>query len=358
MPIPPVPPALIPWLQRLVVAVAGSVVTGGVVLATADNRFAPKKRKRRRGRRRVTGKTAPPILLGTVAKADAGEAYVPSLTWAQWRDAVAARGRGIFRFVTGQPKEGSVDKDGARIPDEIRTKDGARRRSQAGRSSSKTRRRRGERRKEASLFDSAKESLRQVVKDEAKKAVDEKVEEAALKKAADALKGASGKVSETAKDVASKVKESLPEDLDEKAKLAGRTVLSGAKSAFGKLAASLNELAESSPVEPLSVAPPPPIEAAPPAEALSSAAATDLVVSEPITADVEQEGTKDPVDAASDGARVDGAPASAVATAVGDGVQRLGSFLSGPGNPGYQKQSSRRMASGDDIVEAKDGPTC
>ena len=118
-------PPLHPWLQRLIVAWAASTVTTGALLATAENRYRAKKAKKRRRRPgRIATHLRPPALPGTVARADAAEGFTPSLTWAEWFTSVQARGQRLLRFVTGQPPIGSVDDDGARLPDEVVTAGG------------------------------------------------------------------------------------------------------------------------------------------------------------------------------------------------------------------------------------------
>jgi hypothetical protein len=177
-------PPLNPWLQRLLVAWAASTVTTGTLLATAENRYRPKKARKASKRRRrpdgVAPRPRPPALPGTVAKADAAEGYTPSLTWAEWFVAVQARGQRLLRFVTGQPPIGSVDDDGSRLPDEVVTAGGqkvkvakpaAKKPGAKKRRGSATTKRRGRRQqRQATLYESAKESLRQVVKEEAQKA--------------------------------------------------------------------------------------------------------------------------------------------------------------------------------------------
>ncbi len=426
-------PPLQPWLTRLLVAWAASVAASGVVLQTADNRYKPKpKRKKRRLRarddddgedareREARRKKAPPaVLLGTVAKKDAAEGYTASLTWGEWREAVKLRGRGMWRFVTGQGPEGAIDKDGARIPDEITDKDGKRvagpsrkakakgnaKRKAPARSASG--RRRGKR-QQASLFDSAKESLRQVVKEEASKAVDEKVEQAGLKKVADTLKDASEKVGETAKDVAQRVKES---GVDEKLQSAGRSFLKEAKRTMGRIGESIQSATASlegpgergvdraldgeiidvgadgriadvggsdaaaaavrdgaadvaddarpdlgAMMSVLDGAAPPHDGAAPSPHDSSSTPEAAAISTRPAV-DVVNGGADD----VSAGLSADDVVDKVTGTVgegakfIGSGVQKLGSFLSGPGNPGYQRTSSRRASSGD-IVEAKDAP--
>jgi len=408
-------PPLTPWLQRLLIAWAASTVSTGVILTSAQNRFRPKKAKKRR-RRELTEdgddagppavkRTPPAILPGTVAKADAAEPFTPSLTWAGWATDVRARGRRLLRFVTGQAPEGSVDADGSRLPDEIVTADGKKVRLKATKpgtvkkkkkgAAPPVRRRRGQQ-KQASLFDSAKESLRQVVKEEAKKAVDEKVEQAGLKKAADAIKSAGEKVGETAKDVAQRVKDSMPDDVDEKIQSAGRSIFAEAKRAMQRLSDSL----QGDDVGQGSFGPgdrsnrgtlPGDSGATPPTDGLIIDVGANAIdaSSTADAASAAQHGTAQHGDGqhaadhagdqASDhagdhtGLTTTSAPGEHapdagiegvdLVSALGDGVQKLGggvqklgSFLSGPGNPGYHRSSGRRAASGD-VVDAKDPVT-
>jgi hypothetical protein len=418
-------PPLNPWLQRLLVAWAASTVTTGTLIATAENRYRPKKARKSKRKRPdgVAARTRPPALPGTVARADAAEGYTPSLTWAEWFVAVQARGQRLLRFVTGQPPIGSVDEDGSRLPDEVvtaggqkvkvaTTKAAAKKTGAKKRRGAATSKRRGRRQqRQATLYESAKESLRQVVKEEAQKAVDETVEEAGLGKARDALKTASEAVGKTAATVAEKVKESIPEDFDEKAKTAGRSLFAGAKRAMQKLGESLQALDE---VASSSLAAPPPADGIdagdvidvgtvgdvgavgaattdPPAP--SEAQVVDLLAtmaaldgepptpSEPATATTTNAPaatatttnapaatapttTPPAVDAVGPPGAVEGLDLEGIADKVGDGVQKLGggvqklgAFLSGPGNPGYQGGGRRVRRAVGDVVEARDAPT-
>lgn len=389
-------PPLTPWLQRLLIAWAASTVSTGVILTSAQNRFRPKKAKKRR-RRELTEdgdaatpavkRTPPAILPGTVAKADAAEPFTPSLTWAGWATDVRARGRRLLRFVTGQAPEGSVDADGSRLPDEVVTADGKKVRLKAQKTGAvkkkkkgaapPARRRRGQQ-KQASLFDSAKESLRQVVKEEAQKAVDEKVEQAGLKKAADAIKSAGEKVGETAKDVAQRVKDSMPDDVDEKIQSAGRSIFAEAKRAMQRLSDSLQgsddvglgsfgpgDRSDRGDLPGDAGAPPPELSSMPPP--IDGITTVDGITTIDVgTAAGEQAGQHTGLTTTS--APIENAPEAGIegvdlVSALGDGVQKLGggvqklgSFLSGPGNPGYHRGSGRRAASGD-VVDAKDPVT-
>jgi hypothetical protein len=390
-------PSLNPWLQRLLVAWAASTVTTGTLLATAENRYRPKKPKKRR-RRRDGGapRPRPPALPGTVARADAAEGYTPSLTWAEWFVAVQARGRRLLRFVTGQAPLGSVDDDGARLPDEVVTAGGQKVKvaksaaKKAGKKRSASSRRRGRRQqRQATIYESARESLRQVVKEEAQKAVDETIEEAGLGKARDALKTASEAVGKTAATVAEKVRESIPEDFDEKAKTAGRSLFAGAKRAMQKLGESLQALdtvANAPPPPPvIDVGAPPPADP-PPTEArvvdlLATMAALDgeapattaptdtppgtttappptdaATITPPAPTDTTQ-ASPPPIDPSAPPGAVDGIGLDELAGKIGNGVQKLGAFLSGPGNPGYQGGGRRPRRAVGDVVEARDAPS-
>ena len=401
-----------PWLQRLLVAWAASTVTTGTLLATAENRYRPKKPKKKR-RSRPDGaarRPRPQALPGTVAKADAAEGSTPSLTWAEWFAAVQARGQRLLRFVSGQPPIGSVDDDGARLPDEVVTaggqkvkvgkptakKAGARKR----RAASTTRRRGRRQQRQATLFESAKESLRQVVKEEAQKAVDDTVEEAGLGKARDALKTASEAVGKTAATVAEKVKGSIPEDFDEKAKSAGRSLFSGAKRAMQKLGESLQALDDMTVAAPpppsdhvdavdtvdtVDTDSPPPVEAlpteaqvvdllatmamldgattpttAPPAPTTTAPTTPAPTTTAPTTTAPEASpgtaGAAGTTGMQAPSAAIEGLELEGLAEKVGGGVQRLGAFLSGPGNPGYLGGRQPRRAVGD-VVEARDAPS-
>ena len=376
-------PPLTPWLQRLLIAWAASAVSTGVILSTADNRHRPKKAKNPKKRRRreldkataaSATRTRPPVLPGTVAKADAALPFTPSLTWAGWATDVRARGRRLLRFVTGQAPEGSVDENGSRLPDEIVTADGKKVRVVGGTQRSKkttghkgappARRRRG-RKQQASLFDSAKESLRQVVKEEAKKAVDEKVEEAGLKKAADAIKSAGEKVGETAKDVAQRVKDSMPDDVEEKLQSAGRSMLAEARRAMQRLSDSIQGSDDDHGAASASLTPPETVD-----QVADPDAATPTAGGPGVASDAALESSPPPPNLQAPASTVGGDEAERgssggdIASALGDGVQllgggvqKIGSFLSGPGNPGYHRGSGRARAASGDIVEAKDAPT-
>lgn len=407
-------PPLNPWLQRLLVAWAASTVTTGTLLATAENRYRPKKARKASKRKRPDGVAArprPPALPGTVAKADAAEGFTPSLTWADWFVAVQARGQRLLRFVTGQPPIGSVDDDGSRLPDEVVTAGGQKVKvarpaakatsKKAGakkRRSSTTTKRRGRRQqRQATLYESAKESLRQVVKEEAQKAVDETVEEAGLGKARDALKTASEAVGKTAATVAEKVKESIPEDFDEKAKTAGRSLFAGAKRAMQKLGESLQALddvalspppaddiidmghaATPPPTTTTTTTPPPAADAQvtdllatmaaldgePPTAPTTTAPTTTATAATTATPTTTAMTATPPIDDAASPGAVEGLDLEGIADKVGDGVQKLGggvqklgAFLSGPGNPGYQGGGRRTRRAVGDVVEARDAPT-
>jgi hypothetical protein len=375
-------PPLTPWLQRLLIAWAASAVSTGVILSTADNRHRPKKaRNPKKRRRRELDNTAsatrarPPVLPGTVAKADAALPFTPSLTWAGWATDVRARGRRLLRFVTGQAPEGRVDEHGSRLPDEIVTADGKKVRvagvspkskKTAGHKGAPPARRRRGRKQQASLFDSAKESLRQVVKEEAKKAVDEKVEEAGLKKAADAIKSAGEKVGETAKDVAQRVKDSMPDDVEEKLQSAGRSMLAEARRAMQRLSDSIQGSDDGHGVASASVSPPDTVDqvadpgaALPPAGGPGSANDAALAASPPppsLPGPASTVGGDEAERASSSSGDIASALGDGVQL-LGGGVQKIGSFLSGPGNPGYHRSSGRARAASGDIVEAKDAPT-
>jgi hypothetical protein len=420
-------PPLEPWLKRLLVAWAASTVTTGAVLSTAENRYRPKKAtskklRGRRRRRRITPR--PPVLLGTVAKADAAEGYQPSLTWADWFARVRQRSARLWQLVGGRrpdtPVDGADHTNDAKDADAVATKatkqgsrprgaKGTRRKRRSKQSSSPTRRRQ----RQASLYESAKESLRQVVKEEAEKAVEQTVEDAGLGKARDALKTATEVVGKTAATVADKVKESIPEDFDERAKTAGRSIVAGAKRAMQKLGESLQardaerlspdasprtppspptatsssttvpEPVAGGPTEAASTDPIAGYEGAPPDDGRVDALLATMAVLDLRAPEVNVEPrTPEPSDPSSTGPAAatptleqptaatapgpagplastrgaSGIELDVVAEKVGDGVQRLGAFLSGPGNPGYGAGSRRPRQAVGDVVDARDPP--
>lgn len=391
-------PVLNPWLQRLIVALLGGTTTSAVVVASAKNRYAPKKRKKRKPRPdeqdedgnvvvRQQRPPPPPIALGTVAKADAAEPFVASMTWTQWSQAVRERGRRLVDGLLGGRKKAVVDDDGARLADEVVTADGQRsspaktarkaaKKTVNGKVKKKTaaRGKRG-RRRQATLFESAKESLRQVVKEEVKKTVDDTVESTGLKGAVDTIKQASDNVGETVKDVGQKIKDALPEDAGEKIQSGARSLFEGARKQAARLRDSI-QLAlaeEKAERERLALearqAPPPADDAeadvidminGEPATQLPAASTVDdgsetsaLAIRPPSDLAVQQV----PLDA--EEAPKEGMSAEDVATVVADkvsgSVQKLGSFLVGPGHPDYKSSRTRRQSSGD-VVEAKDPP--
>lgn len=396
-------PVLNPWLQRLLIGLLGGTATGGVVVASAKNRYAPKKRKKRQPREQdvdddgnviAREKRAPPVIaIGTVAKADAAEGFVPSLTWSQWAQGVRDRGRRLVDGLLGRSKKPVVDGDGARLADEVLTADG--RRSSPAKTARKTaaktpngkvkkktaaRGKRG-RRKQATLFESAKESLRQVVKEEVKKTVDDTVEQTGLKGAVDTIKQATDNVGETVKDVGQKIKDALPEDAGEKIQLGARSLFEGAKKQAARLRDSIQGAIADAEAERLADREHAALLAQRQQAADENDVVIDMIDGEPntqlpqfaaTTASDDDASSALTIRAPSDLAVIndavvgdaasdvkEGMSAEDVATVVVDkvsgGVQKLGSFLVGPGHPDYRSSKSKRQISGE-VVQAKDPP--
>ena len=281
----------------------------------------------------------------------------PGLSVEQWAAGVKAlpgRFASIFQRV---PKQ---DGDGAREPDEIRTADG----QKVATGARKKKRRRGKRR-QATLWQSAKESMRQTVHE----VVKEEVKDTPVGSAVDAAKKAGDKV----KEGAAVVKEGA-------GVVAERAVKAGAQ-VGGKAKSLLNRILEAVEANP---AP----NADPEAEALAEREhelARDFETSAPSAPSAPSAGeTADPVRSPEiggapeehqpaspgfgGGASIAPAPAREGASAptaegvdvaeVGrklkSGLSAVGDWLQGPGAPGYTSKRARPVPGGGDVVEARD----
>ncbi|MDP2343960.1 MAG: hypothetical protein Q8O67_23585 [Deltaproteobacteria bacterium] len=340
-----------PWLQRFLIALGASVATTTLVVGTAKNKHKKAKRRRRK-------KSDPPLVLGTVAKRDGADDFVPGLTGKQWLQGIKDGGQAFVDFITRKKKP--VIDDGGLVPDEVVAKDGTRLKVDKTKAKRKLtpsqlrrqRRREAGKRKQASLFDSAKESFRQVVKEEASKAIDEKVESTGLNKVGDALKTAGEKVGGAVKDAATKIKEGIPEDTQEQVKgglqSAGKSFLAGAKKLGQSVSQTLQSLQQEVSSSSSSSSLQDSAQDALPGDAIDSSSALQTIepppaVTPPPAPSIPSEGFT----AEQTGEKV--------GDKVQDGVQKIGAFLSGPGNPGYKK-GGRIGSGGGDVVEAKDPP--
>ncbi len=345
-----------PWLQRLLISLGAGVATSAAVIGTAKNKHKKSKRRRRK-------KSDPPVVIGTVAKRDAATDFEPGITGQQWLQGIKDSGQRFVDFIARRKKP-VVDEGGGLEPDEVRAADGTRLKVSSKTPAKKKltpsqlrrqRRREAGRRKQATLFESARESFRQVVKEEAGKAIDEKVEATGLKKAADALKSAGEKVGVAVKDAATKVKDGIPEDAQDQVVVglqsAGKSFLAGAKKLGHSVSQAVQQLQqESSSSSPAAETPPPPTADEAPDASLSTAQASGSVqVQEP------QESSSSS-SSLLPSAPIEGITAEQVGEKVQDGVQKIGAFLSGPGNPGYKKSARLGNSNGADVVEAKDAP--
>lgn len=325
-----------PLLQRFLISWAAGAAATGVVVGTAKK---PHKLKRRR-RKKKKGKEPEPVQIGAQALLDARAPDEPGMTVEQWAAGVKAlpsRFASIFQRV---PKQAD---DGAREPDEIRTADG----EKVSTGARKKKRRRG-RRKQATLWDSAKESMRQTVHE----VVKEEVKDTPVGNAVDAAKRAGDKV----KEGASAVKEGA-------GVVAEKAVKVGAQ-VGGKAKSLLNRILEAVEADP---AP----NADPEAEALAAAEeqhahgdvtpvaprpAGDGPLAEAPSADSPTSET--PLEATSvESAPVEAAPPVDVAEVgrkLKSGLNAVGDWLQGPGAPGYTSKRARPAQGGGDVVEARD----
>lgn len=326
-----------PLLQRFLISWAAGIATTGVIAGTAKR---PHRLKRRRRKKRK-GQPAEPVQIGAQALADARAADDPGMTVAEWAAGVKALPSRVAGIFTRVPKQG----DGAREPDEIRTADG----QKVAGAGKKKRRRRG-RRKQATLWDSAKQSMRETVRD----VVKEEVKDTPVGNAVDAAKKAGDKL----KDGATVVKEGAAVVAEGAVKV-GAQVGGRAKSLLNRILAAV----EANPAP----------NADPEAEALAEQeerAAFEGEVAAPATTDavaVASPTEAAPVDAAPLEAPLV-APMAAAAAApaappvdvaeVGKklktGINAVADWLQGPGAPGYASQRTRSAQGGGDVVEAKD----
>jgi hypothetical protein len=192
-----------PWLQRALVSLAAGTIAGGAVVATAKNRHK-KARKRRKK------KDAPPVLLGTVAKRDAQVPHEGGITVEQWvagiKDGVTSLSLRVKGYLIGSKDEGQQS---ARDADEVIAKDGTVTRKKKTNRAPRQNRRGRHKRREATLFESAQESFKQVIRDETKRVVQDQVDKTGLSKAQDTLKSASAAVADTAVRAKEKLSETV-----------------------------------------------------------------------------------------------------------------------------------------------------
>lgn len=334
-----------PLLQRFLISWAAGAAATGVVVGTAKRPHRLKRRKKKK-----KGQGAEPVQIGAVALQDARAPNDPGLSMDEWTAGIKAlpsRVAGIFHRVP------SASGDGAREPDEIRTADGQR---VAAPARKKKRRRRGKR-AEATLWDSAKESMRQTVRD----VVKEEVKDTPVGGAVDAAKKAGERVKEGAavvKEGASVVAENAVKvgaQVGDKAKTLLNRILSAVEANPAPNADPEAEaLAEEAEAEAQRHRPDPGEDQAPPtppaAEVMT--AATPLAEPEVIAAETPAP----PPDAERPSPELPPLDVAEVAKKVKTGLGAVGDWLSGPGAPGYTSTRTRPAAGSSDVVEAKDAP--
>ena len=386
-----------PLLQRILIALGASVATSTMIVGSAQNKYKKTKKRRRK-------KNDPPVVIGTVAKREAAEDFVPGLTGAQMLQNIKDSGKSVVDFFSRKKKPVEGD-EGGLVPDEVKTADGKTTKPKKTKplTPAERRRRRGKRRRQATLFESAKESFRQVVKEETNKVVDEKIEQTGLKKAAEALKQAGETVGGSVKEAASRVQESIPEDANEKIQAAGKSFLAGARKLGQSLGKSIQsgvqalqeqsaQLSQDQKIIDVEVTPiestrdagqilaPPPNAiptpmptvgddpssppSSPPSSASTSSALTSTTSTTPTASTTSTSSTASTALTSSSSATPpespplpvhEGMTAEQLGEKVSDGVKKIGAFLSGPGNPGYQKSGRiGQGGGGGDVVEAKD----
>ena len=280
-----------PLLQRFLIGWVAGVVTTGALVSSAKR---PHKLKRKKRKKQPDG-TDEPVQIGAVALHDARLPLEGSLTLPEWRDRIVAAGSSVGSKVSSllqREPRAAIDAEPSAPSSQRRTK----------RSSAHAKGRRGRKRKQATLWDSAKESLKQTVKE----TVADEVKHSPMGSAFQKLKDVSAKVKTGATTAATLVKKGIegdpePEDGSKpKPSLPQRLDAAGAA-----LEKAVNSAAEGS--------------------------APDA-----------REPTPKSVDA------------SEVAAKVKQGIAAVGTWLQGPGAPGYKK--SARPADGGEVVDAKDAP--
>lgn len=348
-----------PWLQRFLVSWAAGVAASGVVISTAKKPGRLKKKKRKK---KADG-TEEPVQMGAVALRDARAPEERGLTVGEWREHVVTTTRGVGTKVAAlfrrEPSAAAADDGSPREPDEVQAADGTRLKTapRAARKKNKKKQRKGGhakgsagkrgrrgRRPQATLWDSAKESLKQTVKETVK----EEVKATPVGTAFEALKNVGAKVKEGA-----------------------TTAASAAASAVGKVMADTKQggvrdeippqLRGEPPGAPSEVNEPPPPSVTPQkVEETLEAIGRSIETAIHKVADGARAAAEDVKKASEAGEagepRGDGAPVDVgeVAKKVRGGVDAVGSWLQGPGAPGYRRRV--RPASGGDVVEAKDAP--
>jgi hypothetical protein len=281
-----------PWIKPLLLSLGASVATSAVWITTAKNRHRKAKR-----RRKLSTK---PVIIGTVAKRDAALEVEDPLTLADMKASAMAMVARLKALAGGAPVEPAaelLDKNGKVI-----------------------RTRKGRRRKQASWMDSARESMRQVVKEE----VQQKVDQTGLGKAQEVLQQAAG----VAKDTLKKVQDAVPDELEGKLSAAGKSIVAGAKRVGEAVRDGISQAAGQ--VDQVDQ-----VDQLPPSTSTPSQPSTSLTNT--------TTNTEAPVEA------------PPVAERVADGLKKASTWIQGPGTPGYT--SNRRASSGGDVVEAKDAPT-
>lgn len=331
-----------PWLQRLLISCAAGIAATGAVVGTAKR---PGKLKRKKRKKRADG-TDEPVQVGAVALRDARLPQDDGITLAAWRADVAASGRKLGARVTGVFRKEpaarpSAAEAGPRDPDEVQAPDGTTIRKNKARTipSGKARRkgnhakgrRRGKaRRPQASLWDSAKESLRQTVRDTVK----EEVQASPVGSALEALKQVGSKVRDGASAAAAAVSKAI-EKSD---------------------APSLDEIPPHLKGEPTAprettTGVEPPVRDP---RATGSAAKVEEAleaIGKTIEGAIHKVG--DATRSPEAGGTTDGpVEASDVARKVKGGIDVVGTWLQGPGAPGYRRRT--RPAGSGDVVTAKD----
>ena len=345
---PPKKGAVNPLLQRFLISWAAGAAATGVVVGTAKR---PHKLKRRKKRKK--GQAAEPVQIGAVALKDARAPEDPGLSVEEWTagiKALPARVAGVFTRV---PKGG----EGAREPDEVRTADGQK---VATSPRGKKRRRRGKR-AEATLWDSAKESMRQTVRD----VVKEEVKGTPVGGAVDAARKASEKV----KEGAAVVKEGAGVVAENAVKV-GAQVGDRAKSLLNRIlhaveadpgpnaepeaeALAAREAAPTRADEPVDAAAPSLAGAASSSDVPFAAAMASVPPSAPIV--MEPGAAADPPADTAPGIEP-GLDVAEVGKKLKGGLDAVGSWLQGPGSPGYTSSRARPAQGNGDVVEAKDAP--